>query len=634
MKLFNATRLTTLLFMVLLLTGAKLFSQDLKPIGAGEHRAGDAIVSPIMTAPCMGTRNEPSEDLNWQPLIITKNVEHENPSPDEELLEKIKTEKQKLKDNYEQERMNQPEQDLSTNSVAPVVGKNYSGNQNNGGSPMDNCIAVSDAGIVVSVANTTIRVYDANGNLKYNKFVLSAISDSAITDVCDEYVIYDRGADRFIAFAEECSANYSTSQLLMLFSKTNNPATGGWWYYKLSGNPFTSQFDWFDYPKMAVTDNDLYISGNLFNGTSFDEAAVWQIRKSDAYAGNATLTYQVWHGIAGGPFTICPVGEGQGGSYGPGCYLVATTSSGSSGIKFYQITNDVGGTPAPQLKYNSILTAAYSPPADASQKSTTVKLKINDCRVMNGFYLNGIVHFVFNTDWNGGYSGIYYGRINAAAKTITSKLFGGIGFDIGYPSVSSFTTSSTDKSVMIGYGRTGPSIFPEMRVVNCDDGMNWSASVLVKSSDSCVIDGSALSITRWGDYTGTARRHNSGAASIWMSGMVGSIYNYWNSWIAEIHEVTVGINEVGNAPLVNSKIYPNPVSNFFQLEFNLSQASDVQIDIYNMEGKLVKDLFKGKAYQGDNEFSFNKSNLSWGVYFLTIRSDSNILKSEKIVVTD
>ena len=65
--------------------------------GAASMLSGDAYCTPLLYAPLVGERNVPSEDLNWQPVITTKEFEHENPSPDEELLERIKAEKLRQK---------------------------------------------------------------------------------------------------------------------------------------------------------------------------------------------------------------------------------------------------------------------------------------------------------------------------------------------------------------------------------------------------------------------------------------------------------------------------------------------------------------------------------------------------------
>ena len=123
------------------------------------------------------------------------------------------------------EKRSQPGGSPSENAVAavvPAVGTNFLGNINNGSSPLDNNIAISDGGIIVSVANTTVEIDDDNGTNLYYQPIVDFYNDPLITNVCDPVVLYDRPADRFIFFAQECSGVSANSKLLICFSKSNN----------------------------------------------------------------------------------------------------------------------------------------------------------------------------------------------------------------------------------------------------------------------------------------------------------------------------------------------------------------------------------------------------------------------------
>lgn len=586
-------------------------------------KLGSATKSSVYTLTCSGEVNTPTTDLKWRPVLTKKTTAFEPKRPDEELIERIKAEKLVLTQNKSVSEINSENSTLAT---TPVIGTNYLGNENNGTSPMDNQLAISNGGWIVSVANNTIEYDNMSGSTIYYNDIVTFINDPLITSVCDPYVLYDKGADRFIFFCQTSPIAY-TSKILIFFSKTNNP-NDGWWYYKLTGNPKNIS-EGFDYPKLAISNNELYITGNLFfdPALTFDESVIYQISKSNGYSGGS-LTWQYWTGISGYPFTLLPVSEGHGNSFGPGCYFVATASSGASNIQLYDLTNDIGGSPT--LNYYNVPTTPYSPAADAYQAGTTCMLDNGDCRSLSGFYLNGTIHFVFHSDIGSGWNGINYNRLNLSTLANQSSTFGSVGnYHYSYPTVVSFTTSATDKSVMVGFGRTSSSIFPEVRVVNCDNGMNWSSSTLVKSSSSYV---SYTSTTkeRWGDYTGSSRKHNSSVPSIWMNGMWGTSMNEWSTWVAEVHNSFIGIdeNQEGN----QLKVFPNPVIETFNVEFNLVETETIQISVIDLNGKKIKELFSGKALQGLNSFSFNKANLAVGTYFLTITDNSKIIKNEKIIV--
>lgn len=604
------------------------FSQNIrKPTIDPSNKLGSAIKSQEFTLVCSGEVNTPSADLKWLPTLSNKYISHEPESPDAELIEKIKAEKLTLK---RQQILNKNSgSESSVLSVTPVIGTNYFGNPNTGSSPMDNSIAISDGGWIVSVANNSIEYDDMSGNTIYYNGLLSFINDGSITGVCDPVVIYDNQADRFIFFCQTSPITVN-SKLLVFFSKTNNP-NNGWWYYKLNGNPLNNG-EGFDYPKLAVSNNELYITGNLFfqpSGT-FDQAILYQIQKGTGYSGGS-INWQYWTSISGSPFTLLPVSYGQSGGYGPGCYLVATSAGGASTIKFYDLTDDMTATNE-QLNYYSVSTTAYAPAGDSPQLGTFCLLDNGDCRSLSGFYLNGLVHFVFHADIGSGWNGIIYNRLNVSSKTNQRSTFGSVGnFDYSYPSVVSYATSSTDASVMIGFGRCSSNSLPEVRVVNCDNGFNWSSSASVKSSVNYV-SYTSTSKERWGDYTGTTRKHNSTNPSIWMNGMYGNSSNKWETWVAEVHDNQVGIKEVTKTN--NVKIYPNPVSETFNIEFKLDSPLNIEIQITDINGKLIKNLYNGRGLQGDNIFSFNKSNLSSGTYFLIIKNNSTQIKNEKIIINN
>lgn len=576
-------------------------------------------------APCEGSINAPTADLNWLPALITKPVAKIHESESDEELTRVKAEKTLQKYAHQPKLKNN---EVNTQAAAPTLGRNFAGNPNNGSSPLDNSIAVSNAGLIISVSNTTVSMYDVNGTNVYFNTLGLMFNDPAISAVCDPLVIYDKQADRFILFFQECSGNSSNSYLCLAFSKSNNPAIDGWWKYKLSGNPANDN-TWFDYPKMAVSTNEVYITGNLFNNSGgFSQAVIYQLQKANAYSGN-TFNYQVWKNIDGNPFTLLPLGNGQGLPQGPGCLFVSTLSGGGSILKAYELTDDMSAANE-QLNYFEIPTPTYSTAGDAAQLGSSCVLDNGDCRALSGFLLNGTAHMVIHADVSNGWNGIVYARIDATTGALTTAVYGTPGeFDNSYPSIASIGTNENDKSVMISYGRSGPTIRPEVRVIACDNAMNWSNSVLVKSSTSYVSYTSS-SVERWGDYTGIARKYNNGTPTVWMNGMYGNTNHTWDTWIAEITNTATGVN----TKLKNNefKVFPNPVYETFNLTFSLNENTELNINIYDAMGKLVKQLYQGKGKVGENVFSFNKANLAAGIYTISIESNQKIIKAEKIVV--
>ena len=580
----------------------------------------------------IGFRNPPSEDLNWLPALSKIS---DNESEDNELSEKIKKAKNRLK-----EMNTEPNAAAKTTAVAPpVLGTNFAG-LNNGGTntPLDNTIAISNAGIIVAFVNHKIGYYTTAGTSTYSNDMYALINDASLTNsICDPKVIYDNQADRFIFYAQVCDAISANSYVIIGFSKTNDPAAG-WHIYKFTGNPL-GDGSWFDYPKIGISNDELFVTGNLFYESSgnYNESVVYQINKAQGYAGSTPITWQYWSGITGLAFTMLPVSYGQTGSYGPGIFLVSTggTTSGSTHLTLYEITNNIASGTAVMNAYN-VATPSYSTAGDAAQSGTTRKLNTGDCRALDGFYLNGVIHFVHNTDAGSGYCGISYNRITTTSATNVASVFSNVGTtDLCYPAIASASTSATDGSVIIAYNESGSGIFPRTCAVACDNSIAWSSPLVVKAGLTYVKYSWATGSTdRWGDYTGLCKKFNASPSALWMAGMYGSSTSshIWAQWIAQLSGgVISGIPEQTTDD-INMKVYPNPVIENYVVTFTMKERQTVHISLVDMQGKIVADLFTGVAEAGENMFTFNKASLAQGIYTLHIAGNSSILKNEKIII--
>lgn len=595
--------------------------------------ANAATKSEELSAEFIGFRNTPGIDPKWQPNLSLKISRNE--SEDNALLEKIK----QLQNQLKFQGASKAASAGSENGGAagePILGTNFNGIDNSGtNQPLDNTIAISNNGYILTCVNSKVEYRSSSGAVLYSQSLSNFINDVNLsTNLCDPKVLYDSGADRFIFFCQTCDGIASTSKIIVGFSLSNNP-NSGFYFYKLTGNPLNDN-SWFDYPKMAVTTNELIITGNLFgsNGGSFKQAVIYQIPKNPGFSG-ANLNFQFWTNISGTPFTLLPVSNGQQGNYGPGVYLVSTdaVTTGSTKINLYDLTNEMSA-PNEQLMRYSITTPTYKTGGDAGQSGNSKLLNTGDCRALDGFYLNGIIHFVFHSDIGNGYNGINYNRLNVASGTNVSSTFGAAGsYDYCFPAVASAASTPNNKTVIISFSRSSVNSYPEIRAVSCDDNMNWSNSTSVKQGTSFIsYSWSSTPTERWGDYSGICRKYNASPPEVWAAGDYANSQHYWGQWIAQLTVPPfIGIKE-NTTDISQTTVYPNPVTDTYKLEFELKTRQTLQINLYDVQGKLIKELYNGLASQGVNVFTFNKANLSSGVYFLSITSNSHTLKNEKIII--
>ncbi len=585
--------------------------------------------SGILTSKCIGSISVDSTQPKWMYELKNLTKKHDVPNP--ELLNKIKREKLELKrKNYDSQGS---EQGAKSQVNGPVVHTNFLGTEMYNGTPPDNVIAISNGGYLVCSDNSSIEFYSDDGTyLLTRESHFDFLNDATLTSsIFDPKVLYDSEADRFIFVILHTNTSGNRSDVLISFSKTNNPMQG-WWYYKLSGNPLNDD-SWLDYPSIGISNSELFITGNLFHqGGGFNKSVIFQIDKSSGYSGN-TLSYQTWSDLSSNPFSLCAISHGQQGNYGPGLYFVSTKSTGANEVSLYNLTDSLNGNPA--IVHYPVATSTYSPSADAAQLGNSNLLDNGDCRIQSGFYLNGIIHYVFSSDIGSGYCGINYNRLTLSNKTNKTTTYGVSGtYDYSYPSVASFATSITDKSVAIAFLRSGATIYPEVRVANCNEGRVWSYSVSVQEGITYVdLQGGD---ERWGDYTRISRKHNSSSPRVWMVGCFAD-NNYkrahgFSAWVAEIGGNVVVPTENIHMPAMKPKVYPNPVSDLFNLEFELKEVEEVEIVIVDINGKVIKSFYKELTNTGVNRLTFNKNALSAGIYFLKVESTSKIIANEKFIV--
>lgn len=126
---------------------------------------------------------------------------------------------------------------------------------------------------------------------------------------------------------------------------------------------------------------------------------------------------------------------------------------------------------------------------------------------------------------------------------------------------------------------------------------------------------------------------------VWISGgygttqtLFGENYRSFGTWISSF--VGKDTSTAGISQAIKSEIgvYPNPVLDFFKIEFDLTTISEISVNLTEVSGRFSKQLFRGLAKKGKNLLSFNTSGLASGVYILNISSNNRILLREHIIV--
>lgn len=80
---------------------------------------------------------------------------------------------------------------------------------------------------------------------------------------------------------------------------------------------------------------------------------------------------------------------------------------------------------------------------------------------------------------------------------------------------------------------------------------------------------------------------------------------------------------------LNANVYPNPASDYINVNFNIAGTEKVSIMVYNVSGQIIDNFDYGK--QSGNFFrALDFSNYNSGFYFIQIRSDKNVVTKKVI----
>ncbi|MDZ4847408.1 MAG: T9SS type A sorting domain-containing protein [Chitinophagales bacterium] len=531
----------------------------------------------------------------------------------------------------------------------PIVVSSLKGNDFDGSAPTDNHIAVSNGGKLISVANSNIFFYDVPMDSVLDEISLEAFFDTLQlpADNYDPRVIYDPKQDRFILICLTGRTD-STSNLLFAFSATADPL-GAWNLYALLGDPMNDT-TWSDYPIVAITDNELFITVNALSNDTintidswkflFRESVIWQINKQKGYSGQ-TLETRYYNDIKydNKPIrNLCPI---QGGSTttGPNLYLLSNRNFDVTNDTFFilEVTN-VLDDPGAYLQINVRTSdVAYGLAPDGKQRNNRI-LQTNDSRVLSAYLEDNQIHFVQNSvNPDTVRAAIYHGIVSSVntAKDVTGNIIGVDSLDFAYPNIAYTGKYPGDDEALITFNHTSVDTFAGFSAVFYDSHVGYSERVTLKAGEDFAAPLPGVR-QRWGDYSGSQRKYNE-PGKVWAAGFYGErigVQRVNSTWISEIASPdTASQPPVSVAPLNRMPIrtFPNPTSDIFSTEFELPKDAFLEIALFDAAGKFVKTFIRDRVKQGKNRFSFSIEPLSTGIYFLRVSDGSNVIVSERIV---
>ena len=508
------------------------------------------------------------------------------------------------------------------------------------GIPPDNYLAVSDSGRLTSVINSSIYVYQADsGTLLYNKSLSGFTNGLGLSSIngyrFDPKIIFDPLSNRFIAVVLSGTNQYSN--VVLAFSQTADPA-GEWNLYKLTGNPFADS-TWFDYPAIAITENEFFLTGNQlrYNSswqTGFSQTIIYQVNKASGYAGDS-LVMNLWSDIdyLGRPIRNLHPVKGGSSLKGPEQLFLSNRNFAvqNDSIFIVKINGEIG-TPACSLSITHAVTdLPYGAAPAGRQKNTAKTLATNDGRVLGAFVEGDEIQFVSNSvDTLNGNAAIYHGKITGVVTenySVSGTLISIDSLDFGYPNITYVEPGIGGHASLVSFNHSGPNRFPGISALYYDGSSH--SDILPLKEGLTYIDRLSQTEQRWGDYSGSQRLW-SVPGVVWVEGIYGK-GNAYGCHAVKIGSYNADVNEYENVPFADLKVFPNPADQWMHIDFQIPESGEVRFVLMDMSGRQVDVIMERNCQKGKNILTFNTNTLRSGIYSVSMEVAGKTLMVQKFV---
>ena len=140
-------------------------------------------------------------------------------------------------------------------------------------------------------------------------------------------------------------------------------------------------------------------------------------------------------------------------------------------------------------------------------------------------------------------------------------------------------------------------------------------------------------------YDGFYSGRDNGCNDIFITGIQGDDIQVIQSTDLSIYNaitITKNVSNLNENTLLNLNIYPNPTSENLNIRFSLlKEQEDFTINLINMQGTVVKQLFNGRLVPGIHQFSWDNkihgNKIKAGHYLLDIVGD-NYNMTKKVII--
>jgi hypothetical protein len=254
---------------------------------------------------------------------------------------------------------------------------------------------------------------------------------------------------------------------------------GSWYWWDFAPANLNAAWTnmWFDYPDMAWTDANLFVTFNGFVGSAWQRAFVFRFPLA-ALAGGTALGYRWWSTTNNGSIKLCR---------GAGQVMYMGSHNSLSQVRVFNWPDTASGIGWNDVNVQSWKQGTYSAPGPGGVEW----LGRLDGRITGGWVTNGVIGFMWsaNRDTNHPLPFIRVACIGEATKSVTSQPdIWSNGSAWAYPAVAPNGNRQVGFSAFYGGGTKHPT-----HVIGVKTATGWS-TIATKASTNGPVGGA------WGDY--------------------------------------------------------------------------------------------------------------------------------------
>jgi hypothetical protein len=198
-----------------------------------------------------------------------------------------------------------------------------------------------------------------------------------------------------------------------------------------------------------------------------------------------------------------------------------------------------------------------------------------------------------------------------------------------YPTAIDCAHDNCQSIITVNYSAS--DTFPGFGTIFYDHKQKFSSLENLRSGNTSIRV--LYNLQRWGDYSGTQPMYGE-PGRVWASGTFGKIVGNrkaYGTWVSELSNPTAAPNPVPEE--FTAKAFPNPPENHqVFIEFEMPETKEVQVEIVELNGRIVDVIYDAPAHAGKNLLTFSTLALENGLYIVRIRSGKDLLYSRKITV--